>query len=109
MLNFKALMSWWLYTQSDSHSQRVTQALMYHVLYTPKTVPKFVETPQTVQDNLSVQLLEMVVWETFLKVCVLPENKDDIIQRLFQTIWAKLEGTDLNINSLQNLKRARGF
>lgn len=100
-------MSWWLYTQSDSHSQRVTQALMYHVPYTPKTVPKFEETPQTAQDKLSVQLLiKMVVWETFLKVCVLPENKDDIIQRLFQTIWAKVEGTDVNINSLQNLKRA---
>lgn len=24
----------------------------------------------------------------------------------FQTIWAKVEGTDVNINSLQNLKRA---
>ena len=60
-----------------------------------RRLPEFEETPQTVQDKLSVQpLIEMVVWETFLKVCVLPENKDDIIQHLFQTIWAEVEGTD---------------
>ena len=60
-----------------------------------RRLPEFEETPQTVQDKLSVQpLIEMVVWETFLKVCVLPENNDDIIQHLFQTIWAEVEGTD---------------
>ncbi|XP_030259840.1 uncharacterized protein LOC115573265 [Sparus aurata] len=105
--NFLALMSWWLHTQSDSHSQSVTRALMYQVPKSPKTASRVEETPKVVQDKLSVELLvEMVVWDTFLKVHVIPENKEEIIQRLFQTTWAKVEGADLNIKSLKKLRKA---
>ena len=104
VLNFLTLMGWWLNTQSDIQSQRVTQTLMYQV---PKTASKCEEPLQAVQHKMSVKLLvEMVVWETFLKVHVLPENKDYIIQRLFNIIWAKVEGSDLNIRSVKKLKTA---
>ncbi|XP_036942883.1 uncharacterized protein LOC119012831 [Acanthopagrus latus] len=105
--NFLALMSWWLYTQSDSHSQSVTRTLMDQVPKSPKTASRVEDTPKVVQNKLSVRLLvEMVVWDTFVKVHVIPEKKEDIIQRLFKTIWAKVEGADLYIKSLKNLRKA---
>ncbi|XP_036951217.1 uncharacterized protein LOC119018008 [Acanthopagrus latus] len=107
VLNFLTLMGWWLNTQSDIQSQRVTQTLMYRVPKTPKAASKCEEPLQVVQHKMSVKLLvEMVVWETFLKVHVLPDKKDDIIQRLFNIIWEKVEGSDLNITSVKTLKTA---
>lgn len=91
---FVVLMNWWMNSQGQMISERIKMPLMYSLLDTAERDAVM----RKEKNRCCVKFfVEKIVHQVFLDVRMMPENKHDIINYLFENIWAEVQGADLYI------------
>lgn len=91
---FVVLMNWWMNSQGQMISERIKMPLMYALLDTTERDAVM----RKEKNRCCVKFfVEKIVHHVFLDVRMMPDNKHDIINFLFENVWAAVQGADLYI------------
>lgn len=108
---FVVLLNWWLKTQGKTLSEKVdiptaqTVAAPREQVRRPNATLRYQEArqeaePQVDRKSMLVKLLiDKVLWEIYCDVKMLPEKKDNITTRLFESVWAEVRLADVFVTA----------
>lgn len=114
---FVVLLNWWLKTQGKTLSEKVniptaqTAAPPHEEARRANAPLRYQEArqeaePQLDRKSMLVKLLiDKVLWEIYCDVKMLPERKDHIAARLFESVWAEVRLAEVFV-TVTNLKSA---
>lgn len=91
---FVVLMNWWMNSQGQTICERIKMPLMYSLLDTSERDALM----RKEKNRCCVKFfVEKIVHHVFVDVRMMPDNRQDIINLLFENVWAAVQGADLYI------------
>lgn len=114
---FVVLLNWWLKTQGKTLSEKVNIPTAQTVVPPDEEARRanaalrYQEAQQEAEPQLDRKsmlvklLIDKVLWEIYCDVKMLPEKKDDITARLFESVWAEVRLAEVFV-TVKNLKSA---
>lgn len=110
---FVVLLNWWLKTQTLSEKANIPTAQIaapsQEEARRANATLRYQEAQQEAEPQLDRKsmlvklLIDKVLWEMYCDVKMLPEKKDDIATRLFESVWAEVRLADVFV-TVKNLK-----
>lgn len=112
---FVVLLNWWLKTQGKTLSEKVniptaqTAAPPHEEARRASAALRYAEAQQEAEPQLDRKsmlvklLIDKVLWEIYCDVKMLPEKKDHIAARLFESVWAEVRLAEVLV-TVKNLK-----